>query len=150
MNLQDEGGDTALLEACIYGRNEAVTLLLKHDEVDMNLQNNDGDTALLVASSNGHEDIVVNLLKHGNVDLNLQNNEGSTALIAASINGHTDIVFQLLKHDPCEALVWVFAMGHTEMARRLEDNAQNSSRREDDEKSPFDTDEQPPRKKQHR
>ena len=62
VNLQNSGGDTALMRASWYGYPQIVKLLLERPETDVNLQNKSGWTALMKASWKGRTGIV-NLIK---------------------------------------------------------------------------------------
>ena len=99
VNVQDEYGLTALMQASNYGKGytEIVKLLLDHG-ADVNMTSN-GDTALMFASTNDHTEIVRILLDHG-ADINVQDKYGQTALMQASGEecGHTEIVKLLLDH----------------------------------------------------
>jgi ankyrin repeat protein len=59
VNLQTNGGLTALMVASRDGNTDIVVELLKHDKVNVNQQCQDGATALLWAIQHGHVDIVV-------------------------------------------------------------------------------------------
>lgn len=61
-----QGGDTALILACVGGHREVVKALLLHGDTNINLEyflrSPYGATALTVASAGGHIDIVNELL----------------------------------------------------------------------------------------
>ena len=97
VNLQNSGGETALMNASALGQTEIVRMLLERPEIDVNLQNPRGDTALMRASQFGRTEIVKGLLERPEILVNLQDSGGWTALIRASANGRTEIVQMLLE-----------------------------------------------------
>ena len=83
-NIQDNDGNTALINSSFYCDNKNVELLLKNG-ADPNIQNNDGDTAL-IKSIKPHDSsvIIFELLLKNGADPDIQNNNGDTALIKSS------------------------------------------------------------------
>ena len=79
VNIRDENGKTALMEASWLNRPEIAKTLIKAG-ADVDLQNKEGWTALMEARY--HPEIVELLIKAG-ADENIQNNEGKTALYYA-------------------------------------------------------------------
>ncbi len=100
VNLQNMGGDTALMHAC-KNKNEnglIVSLLLERKDLDVNLQNNEGETPLLIACCwVGRDHVVKLLLERKDINVNLQDNIGQTALINACKYGFYNSVGLLLK-----------------------------------------------------
>jgi uncharacterized protein len=92
-NLQDEGGNTALIE-CAWDADAALTLI-KHG-ASVNLQNKDGLTALMNSVDVG----VVRVLLEDGVDLYLRDKEGSTALEGAKRFGSKEKVAVIQAAEP--------------------------------------------------
>ena len=80
MNKQDEGGDTALMEASIKGHHKYVSTLIKSG-ADVNIQSFYGRTALMFAAKEGYGKCVRECLKAG-AQINLVGNDddGENAL----------------------------------------------------------------------
>jgi ankyrin repeat protein len=95
VNARGNNGNTALIQASIYGHAEAVLLLLERG-AHVNALNNTGQTPLIAASEFGHTDVVRLLLELG-ADVNARNCEGMTALIRAALRGHTVVVRLLIE-----------------------------------------------------
>ncbi|EAU83788.1 hypothetical protein CC1G_07523 [Coprinopsis cinerea okayama7 len=96
INLQDAGGNTALIQASMHGRREAVERLLQHPDVDVNLQSDCGWTALHCAINESTYD---NLLAHKDIQVNLKDDKGETVLMrVARLHGGEDLVERLLQH----------------------------------------------------
>ena len=93
---QDNGGQTALMRACYYGKYEIAQLLIEKG-ADLNQQDEDGWTALIWACSRGRYE-VANLLINNGADMNLQNIWDDTALIEACNKGHYEIAKLLLEN----------------------------------------------------
>ena len=58
LNVQDNDGMTAIMEACQNGDIDVVKLLLSHPEIELNKTDKDGNTAFHLALLHGHSDIV--------------------------------------------------------------------------------------------
>ena len=58
VNVQDESGNTALIQACILNHDYVALALLERTDIDVDLVNNDGKTALYHASGNGMTEVV--------------------------------------------------------------------------------------------
>ncbi len=79
LNEKDpNGGSTPMIIACVFGKTEAASLLIKAG-ADVNATNNEGSTALHTAAFFCREEIVNALLANG-VDKSIKNKAGSTAL----------------------------------------------------------------------
>jgi ankyrin repeat protein len=95
INLQDEDGNTSLINS-IFNNNLEIVMVLIDAKADLNLQNKFEDTALIYASYCGYIEIV-EVLINAKANLNLQDDNGETALIGASRGGHLKIVEELIK-----------------------------------------------------
>ena len=105
-----DDGETALMEACQYGRAEVVRFLLERG-ADVNAVKKDGFTPLMLACSNGHYSqwqrqycYVARLLLEKGADVNAQQGNGKhistpgwTSLMWACARGHLDLVSLLLE-----------------------------------------------------
>ncbi|KAF4529820.1 hypothetical protein B566_EDAN013988 [Ephemera danica] len=78
LNKQDVNGETALYLACIYGRKEAVKLLLRHPRCLVNVD--DKKIPLHCAAKNGYVEIMKLLLERDSTLLNKQDKNGETTL----------------------------------------------------------------------
>ena len=93
---RDEGGNTELMRAALYGQSETVKTLLL-DGADVNARNHDGRTALMFAIANLHASTVQTLLEFG-ADVNVQASAcGCTPLLLAAGSGDIGITGALLK-----------------------------------------------------
>ncbi len=90
LNLQGDGGLTALMMVAYLGHNDIIQMLITAG-ANLNLQEDNGNTALMMAITAGHNDIVQMLIDAG-ADLNLQDINGSTALMYAKYYGHMNVV----------------------------------------------------------
>jgi uncharacterized protein len=98
INLQDNIGWTALMEAAWNGHEDIVKLLISYG-ADWEVQDGVGWSALLLAFSKGHKTISDALLEHGaHLDTIDDEDEGMTALIRACDHGNTDLAVQLVTH----------------------------------------------------
>jgi ankyrin repeat protein len=79
VNVQDEDGNTALMNAAYMGKEKCVELLLGYPGIDVNLQDYDGWTALMWAADRGEEKPVELLLNHPGIKVNMEDEGGQTA-----------------------------------------------------------------------
>jgi ankyrin repeat protein len=128
-NIQNIGGNTALMYATGDGLTDIVKLLLDRG-ADPNIVDQYGQTALVYATRNCRRDIVVVLLDNG-IDPNIVEIYGRTALMVAIISGSTDIVGLLLDKgtDPNivdiygqTALISASLYGHTDIVKLIKDH----------------------------
>ena len=126
VDLQNNQGWTALMQASQNGRCEVVRLLHEYG-AQVDLQNNGGWSALMAASADGHCEVVKLLHEYG-AHVDLQNNDGLSALMAASYCGHFEVVKLLLqygaqvdlqKNDGWSALMAASVDGHCEVVKLL-------------------------------
>lgn len=90
--IQDEQGDTALMQAVVDGKTKIVKeLLVKGAQ----LQNPTNKTVLMVAAARGHSEMVKELLAM-NVPIDMRDAKGMTALMFAAKRGHANVVKELL------------------------------------------------------
>lgn len=139
INIQDDNGNTALIEAAYKEHESIVKFLLSQPSLHVNAQNKAGETALITAMPN--ENIVKLLLKVINIDINIQAIDGESGLIFACREGYEKIVKLLLelpqlklnlknKHGNT-ALISAASKGHNNIvnmllsARGIDINAQN-------------------------
>ncbi|CAH1241010.1 ANK2 [Branchiostoma lanceolatum] len=92
VNDEDSDGATALHQACRWGHDRVVELLIKNG-ADLNR----GNTALKDACGFGQVKVVELLIKNG-ADLNVTDKAGITALHQACIGGHDEVVGLLIKN----------------------------------------------------
>lgn len=78
VNVTDNDGETALMEAADRGNLQAVRNLISAG-ADVNAKDEDGETALMVAADDGHTAIVQALIAAG-ADVNARDDEGESAL----------------------------------------------------------------------
>ena len=133
VDLQSDGGRTALMLASAQGNKTTVAALLGHGAT-VNLQSDHG-TALTVASSAGNEAMVAMLLERS-ASVDLQSKKGHTALMCASRQDHLAVVRQLLAAgtDPMQcdedgdtAADWAASEGHATVVEILRSHARDSS-----------------------
>ncbi|TMW46773.1 hypothetical protein DOY81_008147 [Sarcophaga bullata] len=100
VNVQDNGGYSALHHACINGHADIVKLLLAH-EASPNLPDTRGSSALHLASWAGEEEIVKMLLTdpYRPANPNLPTIEKETPLHCAAQHGHIGVLSILLAHE---------------------------------------------------
>ena len=104
-DLKDQDGRTPLMWAASGGNEEAVKVLLHHQDVDANTlyYHRNGPrptTALAWAAFNGHVATVELLLERDDIDVNLIGGLRSfTPLVYAASNGHADVVKMLLEYE---------------------------------------------------
>ena len=88
VDVTDDDGETALMEAADKGNLAAVKLLLKHG-AQVNRKDEDGKTALMHAADEGRTPVVQALLEAG-ADVAARDKDGETALMMAEEERHTD------------------------------------------------------------
>ena len=102
VNLANDGGYTALMEASKYTNEENVTALLRSG-ANINAVNLRGDTALMVSLrseayySYRKYKIEEKLLEHDGIAVNITNHDGNTALMLAVLRGDLKLVTSLLE-----------------------------------------------------
>jgi len=126
VNKTDNNGVTPLFEACFYGLEPMVTLLLDSGaEVDRAIP--DKSTPLMAALNKFHNDIAKQLIKKG-ADINKAGGGGSTPLHTAADRNNIDGVIELIrlgadidKTDDAglTAAFLAAGLGHTEVTRVL-------------------------------
>ena len=90
-------GATALHEACKYGHEEVVRLLLDSSGIAINQANTDtGSTPLFTACEQGHAPVVELLLASSGIAVNQATTTGATPLNVACEKGHAPVVELLL------------------------------------------------------
>lgn len=98
LEARENGGNTALHIAIIYGQGAAVKLLLE-ENVNVNSQNMDGDTPLLLAVGWNREAILKDLIE-AKANVNLQNLRNCTPIAWAAYRGYEKIVSLILEAGP--------------------------------------------------
>lgn len=94
-NLVDKRGESALLIASQYGREQSVAALLAHG-VDPNPSNELQRPPLTFAAINGHLGVVKRLVEAGAQADDFRDGQGKTALMSVSYLGHLKIAAVLL------------------------------------------------------
>ncbi|KAJ1104440.1 hypothetical protein NDU88_001852 [Pleurodeles waltl] len=97
VNWQDEGGRTALSQACELGHLEAVKLLVQFN-ADPEIPDQSGNSPLMFAASCGHSavlDFLLKSFKRLGLCVDRTNQAGQSALQVASALGHGDCVQML-------------------------------------------------------
>lgn len=107
INAQDGGGNTALMNAIAFQRENIVKCLMQLPEINVNIKNEDSTTALMFASNAGNENIMKLLLQahdtgsgdgaKATININAQDQNGKTALFIASWRGYENVVKLLLQ-----------------------------------------------------
>ena len=64
VNVKDNYGRTALIQAAVYGYTKIAEFLIKHG-VNVNVKDNNGDTALIYAIRRGHTETANLLRRYG-------------------------------------------------------------------------------------
>jgi ankyrin repeat protein len=82
VDMKDEYGVTALIDASFKGQKDIVELLIL-EEADLNARDNQGNTALMNAALKGHIEIVELLISNG-ADVSAKDKTGNTALIESA------------------------------------------------------------------
>ena len=90
VNIQNNCGNTALIEGAGKGYCEAVERLIRAG-ADANIRNKNGVTALIRASGGGHTNVVRMLLEAG-ANADIKDGTGDTAHSLAFKNGYYDVV----------------------------------------------------------
>ena len=104
MNAKDVIGNTALHQACCYGRTETAQLIIQNSKefgIDLNAKSNSGRTGLHDACYYRQTEtaqLLIQSSKEFGIDLNAKDNNGRTALHFACINGKTETVQMILKN----------------------------------------------------
>ena len=96
VNVKDESGRTALLQAALFGRKEITELLIAAG-ADVNAKDDWGMTPLHEATREGHKEITDLLLTNG-ADVNAKDGSGRTPLDWAIPYNHKETVDLLRKH----------------------------------------------------
>ncbi len=112
----DNGGDTVLHSAAIYGRKDVVELLLAA-KADVNARNNDGVTPLAWAAQEGYKEVAELLLAKG-ADVNAKDNDGHTPLHRA-VPRHKEMAELLLANNSKYDVFEVAALGDLERVKVL-------------------------------
>jgi hypothetical protein len=97
INSGNEMGQTPLLLACKFGRDNVVGLLLGIECTDVNSSNDEGRTPLFYAAKIGHLGIVQALLQRPELVLDARDRTGATPLAIAVEYGHISVVKWLLQ-----------------------------------------------------
>ncbi len=79
VNIQDQGGASALHRATRANFERMVNILLEAEKLDINIQVNEGYTPIMRAISTGRSDIIM-LLIAKNPDCKIRNNQGKTMI----------------------------------------------------------------------
>ncbi|XP_064617275.1 ankyrin repeat domain-containing protein 7-like [Liolophura sinensis] len=90
VNVQDERGQTALLQAVSRDDMDLLRLLIEK-KADINVQDQNEDTPLHVAASRGNV-AVVHILVEQDANVNVQNKDGRTPFYVAALCGSVDVV----------------------------------------------------------
>ncbi|KAK3753717.1 hypothetical protein QZH41_013809, partial [Actinostola sp. cb2023] len=94
VNMVNNEGKTALMEAARWGRNE-IALALINDGADVNLADKEDETALMKAAFVGRNEIALALI-NGGADVNMADNKGKTALMEAARLRENEIALALI------------------------------------------------------
>jgi len=76
LDKQNMYGETALMSACWYGKNEIIFKLIEAG-CNLDLQDMNGETTLMDACNNNQKDVVFKLIEFG-CNLNIQDKNGKT------------------------------------------------------------------------
>jgi len=97
LNLQDEDGNTAIMQVLSGKRTDLFNRLLADPNIDLTLQNKAGDTALTIAMRNEVFEVQhLEKLVKKECNVNQKNAEGNTALMLALMNDKIDSFVTLL------------------------------------------------------
>ncbi|KAJ6283451.1 ankyrin repeat-containing domain protein [Bipolaris maydis] len=80
------------------GDDEAVTVLLAHENTDVNQTNGFCENPLMAAAEHGHIEVVRLLLQHPKIDVDIKDRSHLTPLRIARLNSHQEIVDLLLSY----------------------------------------------------
>mgnify|MGYP002884637591 CR=1 FL=1 len=97
VNTQDEDGQTLLMLASTFGRDDTVLDLIGAGAI-LDIRDHEGQTALMYAASGGFENIASDLLHHG-AERDLQDSDGWTAFYHAVNKEAPEVVNILLHYD---------------------------------------------------
>jgi len=95
IDLQNDGGETALQYECRRGNIKSINLLLEHG-ADINVQGVYGRTALMLSIISFHHKVTLLLLSQKNIKINLCDKKGMTALHHACKNSNMCAISLLL------------------------------------------------------
>jgi len=98
INMECNGGLTALGFATGKGHIEIVEMLLKCPWIEVNTQDPKGNTPLIYAAQQGFNKIVELLLKCPDININLQDDKGHSAFMWAVHNDHEEVIRLLYDH----------------------------------------------------
>jgi len=96
VNVQNEKGNTILINSIEENLQDCVNLLLDHKQINVNIINTAGEFALFTSCENGRVSTVARLLAIDPSLVNTQVNDGNTCLIRACFHGYDEVVRQLL------------------------------------------------------
>ena len=99
INIQDQFGETPLILACLYAKEELVQVILRFPTLEVNLANNEGKTALLTACNRGHETMVSMLLGHEHIQVNMSDSDNNTPLMVACGGSYLGVIRLLLNRE---------------------------------------------------
>ena len=95
LDAQDTDGRTALLLACLFRRQDSVSILLEVGS-NPNIADNDGITCLQAAVKEAFRKKVINTIINHGANVNAKNKDNRTALITACARGNKDAINGLL------------------------------------------------------
>ena len=90
VNGRNAYGETALMDACVYGDIQTVDILVKAG-ADVNAVDNTGGTALMTAAGFANNPACLRFMLGLGVDVNAADNEGATALMLAARQRFRDL-----------------------------------------------------------
>lgn len=96
VNGRGSDGETPLIRAATYGRNQNVRFLLENG-ANVDARNYVDQSALFKAARKGDRDVVQTLLRHG-ADVNMRASSQWTALMSAVSSGSIEVVRLLVEH----------------------------------------------------
>ena len=86
-----EGGTTAFHQACVYNRDDVVSILLAQPAIDVNHKGNTGATPFVSTCFRGYSSCFCLLLRDGRVNVEETDLWGVSPLWSAAFNGDLDI-----------------------------------------------------------
>ncbi|XP_077535283.1 E3 ubiquitin-protein ligase MIB2-like isoform X2 [Haemaphysalis longicornis] len=101
VNIQDEGGCTAIQEAVVKKREAAIEMLVNVCGANFTIKNNDDFNVLHTAAFQGSNFAVEQILSKRPEIMNMQKSDGFAALHIAAVNGYHDVVETLLNQSNC-------------------------------------------------